>query len=56
MKVIYISTVFEDYFSSENVSIIDDTNDVKAASTSSQIVEQTEVIKVVLPAVSKLNA
>ena len=61
MKVIYINNVFEDYISSENINIlpwyymyvVDD----EAPSTSSQIVEQIEVIKeVVLPAVSKVNA
>ena len=61
MKVIYINNVFEDYISSKNINIlpwyymyvVDD----EAPSTSSQIVEQIEVIKeVVLPAVSKVNA
>ena len=59
MKVIYINVGFEDYVSSENIHILlwyYVANDDEAPSTSSQIVEQTDVIKeVVLPAVSKLN-
>ena len=59
MNVIYINTVFEDHVSSENMYILlwyYFVNDDEAPSTSSQIVEQIEVIKeVVLPVVSKLN-
>ena len=56
---IYINTVFEDYVSSENIDILLSyyvVNDNEGPSTSSQIVEQIEVIKeVVLPTTSKLN-
>ena len=59
MKVIHINTVFEDHVSSENMYILlwyYVVNDDEALSTSSQIVEQIEVIKeVVLPAVSELS-
>ena len=58
MKVIYINTAFEDYFSSENIHIYIllwyyAVNNDEAPWTSSQIAEQIEEIKeVVLPAVS----
>ena len=56
---IYINTVFEHYVSSENIDILLSyyvVNDNEGPSTSSQIVEQIEVIKeVVLPTTSKLN-
>ena len=59
MNVIHIKTVFEDHVSSENMYILlwyYVVNDDEAPSTSSQIVEQIEVIKeVVLPAVSELS-
>ena len=59
MKAIYINTGFEDYVSSENKYILlwyYVVSDDEAPSTSSQIIEQIEVIKeVVLSAVSKLN-
>ena len=63
MKVIFINTVFEDYVSSKNIGqyillsayyVV--ANDYEASSTSSQIVEQIEVIKeVLLPGALKLN-
>ena len=59
MKLIHINTVFEDYVSPENIYILlwqHVVNDDETPSTSSQIVEQIEVIKGEnLPAVSKLN-
>ena len=59
MKVIYINTGFEDYVSSENIYILlwyYVVHDDEAPATSSQIVEQIEVInEVVLPAISKQN-
>ena len=59
MKVIYINIGFEDYVSSEIINILlwyYVVNDDEAPSTSSQFVEQIEVIKqVILQAVSKLN-
>ena len=59
MKVIYINIGFEDYVSSEIIYFLlwyYVVNDDEAPSTSSQFVEQIEVIKqVILQAVSKLN-
>ena len=59
MKVIYINIGFEDYVSSEIIYILlwyYVVNDDETPSTSSQFVEQIEVIKqVILQAVSKLN-
>ena len=48
MKVIYINTVFEDYFPSKSLYILlwfCVANDDETQSTSSQIVEQIEVIQ-----------
>ena len=48
MKVIYIITVFKDYVSSKNIYILlwfCVANDKETQSTSSQIVEEIEVIQ-----------